>query len=82
MGRRRREGRDAVDADELCNAQAPQPVAARGLGARPVGATLVVALLADAVHKPGDHKGRPYKIICNSSQTSIPSEYCFAVMNI
>jgi hypothetical protein len=25
-----------------------------------VGATLVVALLADAVRKPGDHKGRPY----------------------
>jgi hypothetical protein len=25
-----------------------------------VGATLVVALLADAVRKAGDHKGRPY----------------------
>ena len=26
-----------------------------------VGATLVVALLADAARNPGDHKGRPYR---------------------
>jgi hypothetical protein len=38
-----------------------------------MGATLVVALLADAEREPGDHKGRPY-IMLRSFFTTLRSD--------
>src|SRR5262245_24749226 len=36
----------------------------KALTLAPMGATIVVALLAKAARKPGDHKGRPYNRQC------------------